>query len=156
VSALLLPVPQAQRSHISIRDTFETINHALKRGLLVPRYVFSLIGEPDHYDRWDAASEEQHQGVFNHFRAFTEAVREQGMLVAGEAFDRPSRAFTARRDTQPRITTDGPFAEVAEQLCGFYLADLPNEAAARDLALLLPPDYSVEVRHCPDVGVTPR
>ena len=122
----------------------------------MPRYVFALIGEPDHYDRWDAASEEQQQRVFAHYRAFTTAVRERGMLVAGEAFDRPSSAFTARRDIQPRSTTDGPFAEVAEQLCGFYLADLPNESAARELALLLPPDYSVEVRHCPDVGVTPR
>ena len=120
------------------------------------RFVFSVIGEPDHYDRGDAASEEQRQRVFDHFRAFTEAVSAEGTLVAGEAFDRPSRAFTARRDTQPRLTTDGPFAEVAEQSCGFYLADLPSEAAARKLALLLPPDYSVEVRHCPDVGVTPR
>jgi hypothetical protein len=122
----------------------------------MPRFVFTLIGEPDHYDRWDAASEEEQQRVFDHFRAFKEAVSERGRLVAGEAFDRPSRAFTARRDAQPRLATDGPFAEVAEQLCGFYLADLPNEAAARELVLLLPPDYSVEVRHCPDVGVTPR
>jgi hypothetical protein len=122
----------------------------------MPRFVFTLIGEPDHYDRWDAASEEQQQRVFDHFRAFTEAVREQGTLVAGEAFDRPSRAFTARRDTHPRSITEGPFAEGAEQLCGFYLADLPSEAVAREHALLLPPDYSVEVRHCPDVGVTPR
>ena len=122
----------------------------------MPRFVFTLIGEPDHYDRWDAASEEEQQRVFDHFRAFTEAVSERGRLVAGEAFDRPSRAFTARRDAQPRLATDEPFAEVAEQSCGFYLADLPNEAAARELALLLPPDYSVEVRLCPDVGVTPR
>jgi hypothetical protein len=122
----------------------------------MPRYLFALIGEPDHYDRWDTASEEQQQRVFDHFRAFTNAVRERGTLVAGEAFDRPSQGFTARRDSEPRTTADGPFADVAEQLCGFYLADLPNEAAARELALLLPPDYSVEVRHCPDVGVTPR
>jgi hypothetical protein len=118
--------------------------------------MFTLIGEPDHYDRWDAASEQEQQRVFGHFRAFTEAVSEQGMLVAGEAFGRPSSAFTARRETQPRSTTDGPFAQVDEQSCGFYLADLPDEAAARELAVLLPPEYSVEVRHCPDVGVTRR
>ena len=122
----------------------------------MPRYMFALIGEPDHYDRWDAASEEHQQAVFDHFRAFTEAARERGRLVAGEAFDRPSRAFSARRDTRPRSTEDGPFAAVDEQLCGFYLADVPDEGVARELALLLPPVYSVEVRHCPDVGVTPR
>jgi hypothetical protein len=94
--------------------------------------------------------------VFDHFRAFTDAVRLRGVLVAGEALDRPSTAFTARRDTPLRSVTDGPFAEKVEQLGGFYLADLPDEAAARELVLLLPPGYSVEVRHCPDVGVTPR
>ena len=122
----------------------------------MPRYVFVLIGEPDHYDNWDASSEDQQQQVFDHFRAFTEAVRKRGNLVAGEALDRPSSAFTARRDSQPRLVTDGPFTETSEQICGFYVADLPNEASARELVLLLPAGYSVEVRHCPDVGVTPR
>ena len=122
----------------------------------MPRYLFALIGEPDHYENWDASSDQEQQEVLNHYRVFTDAVRTRGVLVAGEALDRPSSAFTARRDTQPRSVTDGPFAETVEQLCGFYLADLPNEEAARELALLLPPDYSVEVRHCPDVGVTHR
>jgi hypothetical protein len=122
----------------------------------MPRYVFVLIGEPDHYDNWDASSEDQQQQVFDDFRAFTEAVRKRGNLVAGEALDRPSSAFTARRASQPRLVTDGPFTETAEQICGFYVADLPNEASARELVLLLPAAYSVEVRHCPDVGVTPR
>ena len=120
------------------------------------RYLFTLIGEPDHYDNWDASSDEHQQRVFAHFRAFTDAVRLRGRLVAGEALDRPSSAFTTRRDSGLRVATDGPFAEAVEQLCGFYLVDLPDDATARELALLLPPDYSVEVRHCPDVGVTPR
>jgi hypothetical protein len=124
--------------------------------LLMSRYLFALIGEPDHYDRWEAASEDDQQRVLDHFRAFTDAVRLRGALVGGEALDRPSSAFTARRGSGLRSPTDRPFAETAEQLCGFYLADLPDEATARELALLLPPDYSVEVRHCPDVGVTPR
>ncbi len=120
------------------------------------RYLFALIGEPDHYDNWEASSDVDQQRVFDHFRAFTDAVKLRGTLVAGEALDRPSSAFTTRRDSGLRVATDGPFAETVEQLCGFYLADLPDEATARELALLLPPDYSVEVRHCPDVGVTPR
>ncbi len=122
----------------------------------MPRYLFAIIGEPDHYDTWDGASDIEQQQVLDHFRAFTDAVRQRGTLVAGEALDRPSSGFTARRDREPRLVTEGPFAEAAEQLCGFYVADLPSEATARELVLLLPHAYSTEVRHCPDVGVTPR
>ncbi len=94
------------------------------------RYLFALIGEPDHYDNWEASSDVDQQGVFDHFRAFTDAVKLRGTLVAGEALDRPSSAFTTRRDSGLRVATDGPFAETVEQLCGFYLADLPDEATA--------------------------
>lgn len=120
------------------------------------RYLFSLIGEPNHYDRWDNASEEQKEVVFAHYRDFTAAVRAQGGLVAGEALDRPSIGFTIVRGVGGRRPEPGGFGTAVERLCGFYLADLPDEDCARSVAALLPPGYSVEVRLCPDVGVTPR
>jgi|1186.fasta_scaffold569227_2 hypothetical protein len=120
------------------------------------RFMFLLIGEPDHHDRWEAASEEERQRVLDHYMAFASAVSQRGALVAGEALERPSGGFSVPRDAEPRLVADGPFAETAEQIVGFYLADLPSRAVAEEVAMLLPAEHSVEVRSCPDVGVTPR
>jgi hypothetical protein len=47
-------------------------------------------------------------------------------------------ARTLRKDVDPPIVTDGPFAETKEALLGFYLIDVKDEAealqVARDLA----------------------
>ena len=117
-----------------------------------------LMTEPDHFDRWDASDEEYKERVFADFRAFGAAVRACGELVAGEALDRPSTARTVRpaAGVDRRPVTDGPFAETVEQLGGFYLVDVPDESAALEVAALLPREFSVEVRFCPDVGATPR
>ena len=48
--------------------------------------------------------------------------------------------------------TDGPFAETVEQLGGFFLVDLPDLDTAVEIARLLPPAYSVEVRPVVDEG----
>lgn len=124
------------------------------------RFLFTIIGEPDHYDRWDRVADQERDDVFAQFAAFSAAVEQRGRVVAGEALGRPSSGFHVPRADAvvgaARAGTDGPYAEAVDQLCGFYLADLPDEAAAREVARLLPRQYSVEVRACPDVGVTPR
>ena len=45
-----------------------------------------------------------------------------------------------------RTVTDGPFAELAEQIGGYYDVELPDLDAAIAAARLLPPAYTVEVR----------
>ena len=100
-----------------------------------------LMAEEDHFDRWEAASEEQQQAFFDGLAAFTAAVRERGEVLLGEALDRPERAVTLRGGT----TTDGPYAETAEQVGGFYVVDLPSREEAIETARLLPVP-SVEVR----------
>jgi len=51
-----------------------------------------------------------------------------------------------------RMVTDRPFAEAKEQIGGFYLIDVPDLATAIELARLLPPEYTIEVR--PTLGIT--
>ena len=117
-----------------------------------------LMTEPDHFDRWDASDDELKERVFADFRAFGAAVSACGELVAGEALDRPSTARTVRpaASADRRAVTEGPFAETVEQLGGFYLVDVPDETTALEVAALLPREFSIEVRFCPDVGATPR
>jgi len=109
-----------------------------------------LLGGVEHFERWDAADEEQRDSHVRAYRAFADAVRERGDLVVGDALTRPEEA----RCVQPgarRMVTDGPFAETVEQLGGFYVVDLPDLGSAVEVATLLPAEHLVEVR--PTLGI---
>jgi hypothetical protein len=110
-----------------------------------------LMAEQDTWERWSALSDSEQQDVFDSFTAFTEAVKERGTVLAGEALDRAESARTVRPGAG-RPVTEGPFAETVEQLGGFWLVDLPDLDSAVDAAKLLPEAYSVEVRPVVDMG----
>ena len=99
------------------------------------------MAEEDHFESWESATEQEQQAFFDGLAAFTAAVRERGEVLLGEALDRPERARTVRGGK----VTHGPYAETVEQLGGFYLVDLPTQAAAVEAARLLRVP-SVEVR----------
>ena len=101
-----------------------------------------LMAEADHYARWDASTAAEQQEAFDHLAAFAEAVGRRGSVVHGEALARPAEARTLRAS----VVTEGPYAETTEQLGGFFLVDLPDRDAALELARLLPPAWTVEVR----------
>jgi hypothetical protein len=104
-----------------------------------------LMAERDHFDRWDASSDAEQQAVFDCFKAFGDAVRERGSLVHGEALADPAGSRTlAAGDV--RVVREGPYAETVEQVGGFYLVDLPDLETAVEVARLLPPAYTIEVR----------
>jgi hypothetical protein len=68
-------------------------------------------------------------------------------MVAGEALALPKEAVTLRPGTgRDRLVTEGPYAETAEQLGGFYLIDVDSVKTALDLVRLLPDGYTIEVR----------
>ena len=109
-----------------------------------------LMAEEDTWERWNALSDAEQQNVFDSFTAFTEAVKERGTVMAGEALDRAESARTVRPGPG-RPVTEGPFAETVEQLGGFWLVDLPDLESAVGAAKLLPAAYSVEVRPVVDM-----
>ncbi len=47
--------------------------------------------------------------------------------------------------------TDGPFAEAAEQIGGFYLIDAPDLDTVIQLCKVLPA-YDIEIRPVPDMS----
>jgi hypothetical protein len=105
-----------------------------------------LMAEEDP-EAWDRAAQEYRDEVFDRHRAFDKAVRERGEMVAGEALALPKEAVTLRPGTgSERMVTEGPYAEVAEQLGGFYLVDVDSVETALDLVRLLPDGYTIEVR----------
>ena len=62
-----------------------------------------LMAEEDHFDKWEAASEQEQQAFFDGLAAFTAAVRERGQVLFGEALARPERATTVRAGGSPPI-----------------------------------------------------
>src|ERR1700750_1958582 len=91
-----------------------------------------LMAEEDP-EAWDRATQEYRDQVFERHRSFDSAVRTRGGMLGGEALAQAKEAVTLRPGTGPdRLVTEGPYAETAEQLGGFYLIDVDSEETALD------------------------
>lgn len=95
---------------------------------------------------WSNATEAEREEYFDAHHAFERAITQRGRLVAGEALMGAETATTLRHQGDQVVTTQGPFAETAEQIGGFYLVDLPDLATMTEVAALLPRSYAVEIR----------
>jgi hypothetical protein len=102
---------------------------------------------------WTEASAEQRAAYHAAHTAFDEAVRSRATMLGGEALVGVAAATTLRHGPDgARLVTDGPFAETAEQLGGFYLVEAPDRDTMVDLCDLLPHQYVLEVRPVADMS----
>lgn len=108
------------------------------------QYLVLLYGDPADdpapgTPEWDADMER--------YMAFGELAGDA--IVGGEALW-PDVARTVRHDGEDVTVSDGPFAEVAEGLGGYYLLEAPNLDDAIDLARHIPvvsgPSGAAEIR----------
>ncbi|NKX43348.1 YciI family protein [Roseicyclus persicicus] len=58
--------------------------------------------------------------------AYTRSLVEAGVLVGGEALHPAPTATTLRLEGGRAVVRDGPFADTAEQLGGFYVIEVPD------------------------------
>lgn len=114
---------------------------------------FLILLTEDDPSAWERATEEQRQQVLAQHDRFSAALAERGSIEAGEALAGVEEARTLRLVDGVRTVTEGPYAETAEQLGGFYLVDLPDADVAVELCRLLPESYTVEVRPAVEVGM---
>lgn len=107
------------------------------------RYFVTLAFDPA---LWTEASADARQRYHRAHLDFHEAVAQRAHLVAGEALAGAETATTMRHvDGRPTLT-EGPFAETAEVVGGFYLVDAPDLDTMTSLCELLPAPYSIEIR----------
>ena len=85
--------------------------------------------------RWADLDEATGGAINNEYFAYTQALVDAGVMVGGDPLD---GAETGKVVTQGGVVTDGPFAETAEQLGGFYEIEVADEAAALEWAAKLP------------------
>ena len=98
--------------------------------------------------QWDALDEAGQAAVIGEHGAYTQALTAAKALIAGEPL---APSATARRVTDTGVV-DGPYADTKEQLGGFYVIEVADEAAALDWAARCPrlPGDQIEVRQAPD------
>ena len=108
---------------------------------------FVLLAGYGEMPSWDElTAEEQSAGMAKHV-AFDEAcaARPGVEILGGEALGDASTATTLRTRDGEMTVTDGPFAEAAEHIGGYYVLDAPDLDTVIELCRILPA-YDIEVR----------
>lgn len=113
------------------------------------RYLILIAYEP--WD-WDSASEEVRAEFFAQHGAFSAFVAEHGKELASAALADAETATTVRRADGELVASDGPFAETAEMIGGYYEVELPDLDTAIAAVQLLPSCYALEIR--PVIAIT--
>jgi hypothetical protein len=82
------------------------------------------------------------------YGAYTEAINKAGVCVGSNRLQRTSAATTVRTTNGKTSVLNGPYAEVKEQLGGYYMIDVPDLDAALAWAARCPgaSHGAVEVR----------
>jgi len=114
---------------------------------------FVLLAGYGEMPGWDELTpEEQEAGMAKHV-AFGEACAARGdvEIVSAEALGDGSTATTLRTRGGEMAITDGPFAEAAEQIGGYYLLDAPDLDTVIELCRILPA-YDIDIRPVLDLS----
>ena len=94
------------------------------------KYLVMIFGNAD--DSW-TGSEQDQQGLRDLMTLKDELVA-TGELVSAEGLTFPSQGRIVQIRDDVRVVTDGPFGEAKEQLAGFYLVDVTDDAHAQAIA----------------------
>ncbi len=108
---------------------------------------FVLLAGRGETTPWDAMTpEEQEAELAKHdtFAKISDA-REGVGLLGGNALGEGHTATTLRTRGANMTITDGPFAEAAEHIGGYYVLESPNLDATIEMCRHLPA-YDIEIR----------
>ena len=73
-----------------------------------------------------ATPKEEAEARFAAYGAYTKAMREAGAWVGGERLQPSHTATVVRAQNGKKSVLNGPYAEVKEQLGGYYLIEAPD------------------------------
>ncbi|HEY2556359.1 MAG TPA: YciI family protein [Diaminobutyricibacter sp.] len=98
------------------------------------KYLILINGNEKSRAVWESFTDEQRSAGYELYAALHQRLQASGELVAAEALTDPSLAVRVPARDSSLIATDGPFAEVKEQLNGFYLVDCESLDRAVEIA----------------------
>ena len=110
------------------------------------KFMLILIGDEGGWEE-DVTPEEM-QAEMKRWTDYGQALRDAGAHIASEPLQESATAKTVRfGEGDERLVTDGPYAESKEQVGGFYLIDVADQAEAIEWAKKVPQrSGSIEVR----------
>jgi hypothetical protein len=111
-------------------------------------YVVLLPGDES---AWAATPEPQKQEMYSLHAEFAQLLAERGHQVTGGAELAPSTEARVLRTTPDgeQTVTQGPYAETAEQLTGFYVVETENLDDLIDVCRTLGQgEGAIEIREC--------
>src|SRR5262245_60318983 len=93
----------------------------------------------DNEAEWDSGTEADHQAVYDADMEFARLLEERGGAITGgrELAGSKHTRVVRRGPNGTALVTDGPYAESAEQLSGFYLVTSDDPDALVEAALVL-------------------
>lgn len=108
---------------------------------------FVLLAGFGELPAWEALTAEEQEAFMAEHGAFDEAcaARPGVEMLGQEALGDGSMATTLRTRGGETTITDGPFAEAAEQIGGYYLLDAPDLDTVIELCRVLPA-YDIDIR----------
>src|SRR5215210_6653374 len=80
---------------------------------------------------WTKAHEDD---VMERLAAVQDRLAKRGKLGPVARLGQTSTATTLRKDREPFLLTDGPYAETKEQILGFYVIDCDTQEEAIEIA----------------------
>jgi len=118
------------------------------------KFLILIYGNPESREVWNGMSEEQQREAMTGYVGLSEALTASGELIVSHSLaDAAATTQVLVRDGNV-MTTDGPFAEVKEQLAGFYLVECDTLERAIEIVPQIPEaEFSiVEVRPIRDLS----
>ena len=107
------------------------------------KYMLMLF-EPE--TDWTAVAPETAEAALAEHGVFCAWMRERGIPYSGEPLRESATATTLRRVGDDLVVTDGPFAELKENLGGFYIIDVKDLDEAIEVAKRCPTGTATEIR----------
>jgi hypothetical protein len=94
-------------------------------------YALLCYNDEDTVFSW---TKEQDDAVMAKLGVIHERLHKQGKLGPSARLMATTAATTLRKDREPPLVLDGPFAETKEQLLGFYILDCAGLEEALDIS----------------------
>ena len=94
-------------------------------------YAILCYHDEDVVCAWSKAEDD---AVLAKLKVVQERLAKEGRLGPVVRLMPTTAATTLRKDSDPPLVLDGPFAETKEQLLGFYIVDCPALDGALDIA----------------------
>jgi hypothetical protein len=102
------------------------------------KYLLLIYHNPRTRQVWEAFSKAQRAEGLAAYAALNEDLAASGELIAAEALADPQHGKRVAVRDGRLVASDGPFAEVKEQLAGFYLLDCESMDRAVAIAARIP------------------